>query len=369
MIINAMFCFKYLYRIMPAVGYASVPLYALFIYVIYQLYIKHRLLLSLKTIFAGGVVYILLFSIILFFIPKETLNVDRWEMIELFWNSTREGHYPYGIASPGGNYPGPMPFYFILCYPFYMIGEIGLVTIGGIVIWFIHTYRRYDRNNLSFIVLLVASSLAICWEILVRSTIFFNTAIFALFFFWLHKISIMKQWQFYLSAIVGGVLFSTRNVYAIPLVIWGIYALYTKEVTFIRMVIWVQIFIVAFIITFLPFVLMDPAQFLVMNPFIIQGSFLLPFSWILGFIFLSCIFGLLCKNFNDVIFYTGLSFFLTITAHLIYGISNNGLSSLMNDGADISYYIFSFPFLLSSIIGLPVDEKEDKGKIKAHAFS
>ena len=186
MIINSMFCFKYLYRIMPAVGSASVPLYALFIYVIYLLYIKHRLLLSIKKIFAGGVVYILIFSIILFFIPKETLNVDRWEMIELFWNSTREGHYPYGIASPGGNYPGPMPFYFILCYPFYMIGEIGLVTIGGIVIWCIDTYRRADRNNLSFIVFLVVSSLAICWELLVRSTIFFITAIFVLFFFWLH---------------------------------------------------------------------------------------------------------------------------------------------------------------------------------------
>jgi len=63
-----------------------------------------------------------IFSIFLFrLIPQETLNVDRFSVITSFWDSYFNWEYVYFAKSFHGNLPGPMPFYFILALPFYLV--------------------------------------------------------------------------------------------------------------------------------------------------------------------------------------------------------------------------------------------------------
>lgn len=347
-VINILFYFKYMSRISPLVGVLSVMCYLVFMYFTFRFYKKRKNLFSsvfriiLLAVFAIGSI------VTLFYIHKESLNVDRWEMIEIFWDSASKGIYPYGVHSPSGNYPGPMPFYFIFCYPFYLIGEIGLMPIVGIFIWLFHIYKK-KRNSVDLTILLLLSSLAMYWEIFARSTVFFNSCLFVIWFTTLYNLDKKSTYSFYLSAIVGGLLFSTRNVFAIPLLIMGIYML-RCGMSFGRLLKWSGCFIVAFILTFIPFVVLDWTEFFVMNPFIIQSSFLLPLKFVLCFLGASVIIPFLCKQFKDVIFYSGVFLFVLITGYIIYCISVDGLQGYFYTGADISYYIFCFPFLLEVIV-------------------
>ena len=60
-------------------------------------------------------------------IHVESLKVDRWSVITSFWDNYLNGKYVYFAKSNMGNPPGPMPFYFILALPFYLLGALILL--------------------------------------------------------------------------------------------------------------------------------------------------------------------------------------------------------------------------------------------------
>ncbi|WP_297903688.1 hypothetical protein [uncultured Parabacteroides sp.] len=348
--INALFYFKYLYRVSLPMGLVVTGGYIAFIYLLFSLYKRQKLgfpvwvwagVMGLLTIGSG---------LILHFIPKESLNVDRWEMIQLFWDSVSDGIYPYGVHSPEGNYPGPMPFYFIVAYPFYKVGEIGWMTVGSLWLTLWYFQKRIDRNSLGFLMLLLLSSLAIYWEIFARSTIFINSLLFALYLFGLKDLPKRSGLGFYGWAFIGGILFSMRTVFVLPLIIWGMYVCLRKEIRMIRIFKWGLCFIAAFALTFLPFYCMSPHTFMRLNPFVTQGDVLLPFSYVVCFLGLAFVVPFFCRKYADVCFYGGVLLFATISGHVVYGLYDNGIESFLTNGADISYYLFCFPFLLETIV-------------------
>lgn len=88
-----------------------------------------------------------------------TLNVDRWSVISSFWDCYFKGEYVYFAKSHLGNPPGPMPFYFILLLPFYLLGEVGYLTFLGLLvfIWILkHNNISVETQNTT-IVLVVCS--------------------------------------------------------------------------------------------------------------------------------------------------------------------------------------------------------------------
>lgn len=348
--INILFYFKYMYRYSFPLAILSICLYGLFIYFSYGLYKKGKFVNSQVIGFIALVLVSIASGVVLHEVPKESLRIDRWEMIQLFWDSALDGIYPYGVHSAKGNYPGPMPFYYIIAYPFYLVGEIGWMTVTSLWICFLAFFRKLKSNSLGLMMCLLMSSLAIYWEIVTRSTIFVNTLLFFLFFLQLRKIEFKSLYSYYGLAVLGGFLLSTRNVYAIPLIIWGLYMLLNKKLTVVDMTKWGFVFLFSFVITFIPFYCMDPTTFMKLNPFITQGSVLLPTKYVLFFIGLAFVFPFFCKKYSDVVFYSGLLLFLTITGHFIYALSENGINGYLDSGADISYYIFCFPFLINRIL-------------------
>ena len=113
--INILFYFKYLSKISIACGAITSVLYILFIIFLF----KYKPTFGRKLVNVGIITFIIATSSLLFFIPKEIFTADRWIIIDLFWDSVSNGLYPYAEKTSIGNYPGAMPFYFLLCYPFY----------------------------------------------------------------------------------------------------------------------------------------------------------------------------------------------------------------------------------------------------------
>ena len=123
-------------------------------------------------------------------LARQSRNPARrpWSVIKSFLDNLFAGKYPYDAISFMGNSPGPFPFYYVIALPFYLVNEIGLLTLAAIVAFCAFLNRRTADNSVFFMqtILLVASP-ALAWEIIARSTIFFNFSLVILYAFWLEK--------------------------------------------------------------------------------------------------------------------------------------------------------------------------------------
>lgn len=81
------------------------------------------------------------------------------------------------------------------------------------------------------------------------------------------------------------------------------------------MVTFFAIALVGFSETFLSFVFSFWDDFKIMNPFLIQSSFLVPIYYSISFVLMAILFAFFVKSIDDRFFYSGLSLFLSI---LIY---------------------------------------------------
>ncbi|PKP24855.1 MAG: hypothetical protein CVU03_10665 [Bacteroidetes bacterium HGW-Bacteroidetes-2] len=351
--INFIFSVKYLSRITDYFLVIS-----LVISLIYILIWRFKLLLKkfYPQLYLLNIFILLLFivvSLFLFYvIPVETLNVDRWSIINSFWDTYFSGGYAYYGRGHTGNPPGPMPFYFILALPFYAIGEMGLYSLLGIfAFYFMMRYSKFSNDLQTIGIILIALSSFYLWEIVSRSNTFINAALIVF-----SLIYILKQKMFSTKKIIGigvliGLLLSTRNVFIIPYIIAFLFIWRTKRIRFKQLILLGFISLIVFIITFLPFVLGHFEDFKIINPFLIQSSFLIPFGYTVFFIVLAIFLSLLCKKNADVYFYSGITLFISISIYFLYHSKHSGFyTTYFESAGDISYFILCTPFLLYFIL-------------------
>ncbi len=227
---------------------------------------------SLVLLFFIGAIFI--FSKI----TQESLMVDRWSVISSFWDNYFSDKYVYLATSHRGNYPGPMPFYYILALPFYLLGELGYFSLLGIIAFLI--LLKFDKISVSkqtIAVVLLCSSTFFLWEVISRSNVFLNGSLVLLSIIYLFK-SIEKKVPYFVlwNAIFIGLMLSTRNVFVIPYIITFLYLLKSKEIS-VKQTFQIGIItLLMFVLTFIPFVYNHLEEFKVMNPFIIQSDYLMP---------------------------------------------------------------------------------------------
>lgn len=310
--------------------------------------------LKIKSIYIVSI-YIVVVAFVFYLIPKETLNVDRWSVIASFWDNYFNGKYVYFAQSFDGNYPGPMPFYFILALPFYLIGELGIFSVLGIFVFMFLIRNKIKSNSTSIYCILIGSSLFYVWEVCSRSNIFINGVLILYSIVYFFKNYRKKISSNVLFGIIFGLLISTRNVFVIPYIITFLFALRTKIIDFKNLSIVAITALLVFGIVFLPFVWHHYDDFLKMNPFIIQSNYLMPFGYTLIFILSACVISFFIKAENEVYFFSGLILFLTILFYFSYVIVNNNFElAFFESKADISYFILCLPF---SLYYLFIEEK------------
>lgn len=347
--INFLFGIKYLSRISEFYIPITLLIILFYIFVLKKFNFINTLLdktrLTIKMLLT---LYIISSLVLFYLIPKETLNVDRWSVITSFWDNYFSDKYVYFAKSFDGNYPGPMPFYFILALPFYWIGELGLYSLLGIVL-FVYLTKLTNKNKeySKIVFLLIATSFFYIWEISTRSNIFSNGTIvlISIYFFLKRYTKTLKN--NILFGIAFGLVLSTRNVYAIPLIITIMFSIKTKKLDFYNLIQLGLYSLVTFIFTFIPFIWNHFEDFKVMNPFIIQSSYLMPFEYTIIFITASFLSFFVVKNEFDVYFYSGIILFCTILFYFAYTISITSFTTtFFKSAADISYFILCLPFIL-----------------------
>ena len=162
-----------------------------------------------------------------------------------------------------------------------------------------------------------------------------------------------------ISGILIGLIISTRNVFVIPFIIAFIYSLKNSKITFKQFALLGLLSLTTFLLTFLPFVWNHFEDFKVMNPFIVQSTFLVPFQYTLLFICMSVIVGFLCKTTSDVYFYSGLVLFASITIYYCYYFALIGFHETFFESiADISYFILCIPFCMFYLL-IETNHKEN----------
>lgn len=147
-------------------------------------------------------------------------------------------------------------------------------------------------------------------------------------------------------AVIGGLLFSIRNVFVLPLIVWGLYQLFQEKTSPKKIFLWGFVFLLSFAITFVPFIWLYPDEFWEVNPFSTQSS-LVSFHFIVLFVLIAIAGSFFCRNYNDVRFFSVLLLFGIVTIHFIEAICQYSFTqALFQSKADISYYIFCIPYLL-----------------------
>lgn len=86
-----------------------------------------------------------------FLYSQRNIHGRQMDHYRSFWNSVSNGLYPYAEKTSIGNYPGAMPFYFLLCYPFYCIREIGFITVISIALLAFHFKRKSVQSYSLFL--------------------------------------------------------------------------------------------------------------------------------------------------------------------------------------------------------------------------
>jgi len=350
--INFIFFYKYSSRYTGFGFYISI---ALLIFQLLFFVFSHRILLSnkLKNIICYSfITYVIgLVLISYFLIPIESLNVDRWSVISSFLTEIYTGNYPYYAKSHMGNYPGPMPIYFLIASFFYLTGELSLLSALGYFLLIILIINKPNLKNIKFLLFYLFTSLFLIWEITTRSNLFTFTMLVLLALDKYTSLNHKHTFKFYGLALLIGFLLSTRSIYILPYIIFFFSSLINSEITFKRLLLFSSVVSVAFISTFIPFVYFFYDDFFTMNPFIVQSSFLIPKSYTIIFISLSILLTFFTKNKSDYFFYSGLSLFITILIYTIYHLVNYGYEiSFVSSRIDISYFIFCIPFFIMYLI-------------------
>lgn len=347
--INLLFAYKYLHRITEWALAISCAYFLFFLLAAY-FFVRsdHKFLRSRNTFIASIFIYSILAFILWSIIDIHQLNVDRWSVISSFWQWAGEGKYPYLAKSHMGNHPGPLPVYFLITWPFLKLGELGLFTLSGIILFSVFLYFRstVQKANLSLFLLII--SLALAWELVTRSTLFTNAVLFLLGIHWLLELNLKNKKHLLFSALLAALLFSTRTIFVIPLIIFGFYKLKISRKNLKDLFIWSLFIILFFVFTFVPFIVNYPNDFWQTNPFTIQSR-LLPVYFTPAIILFAALLGWFSKNKVDVIFYSGVGFLTTVIIYFMYVTAITSLyDAFFNSVADISYLLFSLPFFLYS---------------------
>lgn len=350
--INFIFSFKYLSRITEFSIYISVFILLLQL-IAFNLSSKINISQKQKNITCYGLIGFISSILIIshFFIPLETLKVDRWSVISSFLTELFNGNYPYYAQSHRGNYPGPMPIYYLIASPFYFIGELSILSsLGYYLLIFILKKTSLTDNN-KFLFFYILTSFYLMWEITTRSNLFTFSILVLLALNEFINFENKNNLKFYILAILIGFMLSTRSIYILPYIVFFLSSLINKIIPFKNLVLFLFIALISFATTFVPFLIYFYDDFFVMNPFIIQSSFLIPKYYTLIFMFMAIGLAFLVKNKNDNFFFSGLILFIAILIYAIYHLVISGYEvAYLGSKIDISYFIFCIPFFIKYIM-------------------
>ncbi len=349
LLLNIIFFYKYSIRIsnhplLFSLGYGALQV-LLFFGLLYFLQNK----LNKRYSYLIFLFIVIIQFILLLKIDVNTLNIDRWSVITSFLDELFVGNYPYLAKSHLNNPPGPFPGYYLFALPFYLIGEIGLFSLTGIVLYLLFLKSQNFNDKLILInLILIFSSVVVWYELVVRSTIFANMAISLMYFTIIKKMSSESFINLVLIGILGGLVLSTRGIIVYVLIVYFTYFFISRKDWYSFSIVSISTAL-GFLLTLIPFIIWDWQIFMIYNPITLQASFI-PKIYLIIFAIIAFIIGFFSKNTQRLFGYTGLLLFTIISIPFFFSVLNSSIYyAIVENGFDISYFLFSFPFLIYAL--------------------
>lgn len=350
--INSLFILKYGLRVVPlSYVLAVLLLYCGFIAVL----LRFSMLIALKTgrrLHLSVILCCLLLLVIMQqMIDPYELQVDRWSAIHNFISSLLAGHYPYAAQTHLGGYGSPFPVWQVFHIPFYLLGNVSLSFVVGVVV-FLDAVRRVFGHRRAFVAfLLLLASPAFVYEVAVRSDLMTNFLLSAAIILYCHHYRLSFSSHYVLISIIVGLMASTRLSAVIP---FGIYFLndFLKS-GYRRQTLSVAIVLTLFAATFLPFLLWNGEMLLFFeyNPFVLQSrqghltDFLLFVP--LGLWLALSWRGNICRY----ALHTACFMVVLVAVTFMHNMYlNDSWNQLFESAYDITYFNMALPFLIIAII-------------------
>lgn len=308
----------------------------------------------------------LIISALLLWIVKLEWNLnDRYFMIQVFWENIFQGINPYHprLNSFFSNIPGAFPWYFVIAFPFWMSGEIGLLAVASFLlyVWCLTSVFRGRYSHIACGIMVVLGAGSFWYEIPARSTLFMNLTIVLFYIIILEGIEDWKSANIILAGIIGGVVLSTRTIVIMPLLAYYLFALRNNKISLknLLLIFCINTCIYAAPILFL--MAKYTADFKSYNPFMVQLAYADLYMWSVILV-CSYLVAEVSRSIPQFFTYIGAAILFLALGQNLWSISRFGLiECLSNNRMDISYMVMALPFIgigIPYLIGLYSPEKE-----------
>lgn len=344
--INFLFVAKY------SVDYFSSPLLITLLFVIgaASLFLfKDRLLLRSMTLsqakLAFGIVTIVasisMIAIMRQFDPS-SIDVGRQSAIVDWLDNFSNGTFPYLAQTR----PSGMPFLYVLAWPFYAVGDVGLMQVASFILFAFLLWHEWEDSRPAVLIglILLLVSPAFWFEIVTRSDLFTNMVVGWAWLKLFDKISEQpSRTKFIFTGLLGGLILATRTI------LWPIFIIYlvfqlrrlkSESLPFLLAL------ASGFIAINLPFLLWDFDYYLFSGPLAVQAE-QLPVVALLAFLIGILIIAFRTKSSQALMpIFVVLLFMMVGSAMALRTIQFGFSKMLWDDQFDISYFCMVLPFLI-----------------------
>jgi hypothetical protein len=353
-LINGLFAWKYASRASnDLLLILSVLISTILPFLLYFIYLYKLNAVVQKILNSGKFTLLLLAGVIIcsaafyLYYPQELLRVDRYEMIRLFWDNFLSQKCPYCPRSEGTNIPGPFPFYFFAAFPFYLIGETGLYSILGFLLFagIILKTKSISTALKNTIFLLLVTSPAVLFELFCRSTNLLNSTLLLFCCILISRINLSTWKQLIAIGIVTGFVMSTRSF---SFLIFALAFIYTYKKQIFHWKVFGTSFtaLLTFVLTFIPVIIICGDSFRKYNPFSVQAMFAPPFLTV-SVAVSSCVIVYFLRSFHNFSTICGYGLFILTLGYSLSLIALEGFrEAIFSSSVDISYFCFAIPFIL-----------------------
>ncbi len=354
--INCLFVSKYTMRVTSSYGFIVVA-YMLFLSAMgCCLLLSDTFVKKVKTWHCGmliGVGALVMLAIQYHFDPMQNA-VDRWSAIENPIRYLLRGGFPYLAPTHLDGKASPFPMWQVFHIPFYFLGNVGLSEPFSIVcflgsIWYLYDYKRaFVASMFTFF------SIAILYEVSVRSDLITNFMLLSAFINFIHKRGITFGKRPFVLAFIAGLWLSTRLHTALPLFI--LFFPEWLKLTNTRKVLSPMIAAATLVITFLPFYLWnaDALLFDSTSPFVLQTrqggmlEMLITFGIVVLLVVLYIKGG---KRFADYNLCAAMALIgLTAVAFVVKMAADNSFDQIFEGAYDITYFNAALPFIITGMV-------------------
>lgn len=278
------------------------------------------------------------------------LRIDRWQTLDFSLDYWIHGKYIYDTRNFMGNLSSYLPGQLLLALPAYLLGNVGYLQVVAFLLFSYVVMLEFKSNLIRFTaILMLGISLAYIYEAVCKSD-FISSFIFAAAFilFWHTK---FKENYFQKPVLLGiclGVLFLTRSVVVIPLIIFLLKPfLATNTKSKIKTVAAFLLTVAVLLLTVF-FPAKNLEYIIEHNPLTLQGQ---SNKWVmLVFLAAALLLSFYVRKINDVFYFSAYIVFLTMLSfvlekYLLFGLGfQDNLFSTTYLAACLPFSIIAYCF-------------------------